>query len=792
MDSSRDARVFEFGGMRLDVAQRRLFGADGAAIDLPSRAFDLLLYMVERPGNLLDKSELMQAVWPKTVVEEGNLSQSIFVLRRALGDTAEDHRFIVTVAGRGYQFVAKVASLDEAMAQPVPSAAHRRWLLPFLLGLTAALAALFFWRRFGVQDFPPASSLRLADDRAIAVLPLTPATQDEASQSIAPIVTDLIRTRLAAIPGLLVIAESSVDSAIDGHPDDAQLARKLGVSYVIKGEVAGQENRLRMNVRLIDTQSGKPLWQASFDRPTTDLASLNEDIARRTSVSLDMTPEEASTRTSQFPIDIAAYRLYLEGKRLMATKRAPDADAAAAIFSRVTALDPNFARGYYAYGQALLMAVDLGARPMTKQLEARAAQALNRAIELNPALGEAWTQLGRIEDDPKHAERLYQKGLRLAPADDEGVLRYSDLLYILDRRGEAMALVEHARRYNPLSPVLRWREAQLLIGIRGDVPGHERLLREGIALEPNFATLLRDLAASRYLWSGEFADAARWQELAMIADPVTENGRGVGVSIYLDMADVDSAIRVLDLSRRPDEVHTRYAAAEIALYRRDVAGAARIARAATIARIGTREKLEALARNQRAYALFQELYYAYWFGANAIRDDAIATGRIDTALPLIEDMYTVYAGTSPMRNRGLVITYAHTLILAGQTQRGRALARALLTQLDAEEIGRPVHWFSAERAAVFALLGENERALDELAQSQRMNRFAGWWYTADRDPVFNAVRSDARFKALVAQAARHGAEQRAMLDAMRRQNSFPGRDAADFQPVAKQESHSAR
>ena len=76
MDSSRDARVFEFGGMRLDVAQRRLFDADGTPIDLPSRAFDLLLYMVERSGNLLDKSEMMQAVWPKTVVEEGNLPRA--------------------------------------------------------------------------------------------------------------------------------------------------------------------------------------------------------------------------------------------------------------------------------------------------------------------------------------------------------------------------------------------------------------------------------------------------------------------------------------------------------------------------------------------------------------------------------------------------------------------------------------------------------------------------------------------------------------------------------------------
>src|SRR4029079_17342675 len=98
--------IFEFAGFRLDGAQRRLFAPDGSPVELPSRAFDLLLYMAERPGELLEKSTLLKAIWPSTVVEEGNLSQSIFLLRRALGDPTTDHRFIATIAGRGYQFVA--------------------------------------------------------------------------------------------------------------------------------------------------------------------------------------------------------------------------------------------------------------------------------------------------------------------------------------------------------------------------------------------------------------------------------------------------------------------------------------------------------------------------------------------------------------------------------------------------------------------------------------------------------------------------------------------------------------
>ena len=107
MDNSTETQILEFGEFHLDAARRQLRGPDGV-IEVPSRAFDVLLYMVAHRGELLDKTRLLKAVWPTTVVEEGNLSQCIFALRRALGDTATEHRFIATMPGRGYQFVAQV------------------------------------------------------------------------------------------------------------------------------------------------------------------------------------------------------------------------------------------------------------------------------------------------------------------------------------------------------------------------------------------------------------------------------------------------------------------------------------------------------------------------------------------------------------------------------------------------------------------------------------------------------------------------------------------------------------
>ena len=128
MATPPEAQIFVFEGFQLDVARRKLTGPDGP-IEVPSRAFDVLLYMVVHAGDLLEKATILKAVWPTTVVEEGNLSQCIFALRRALGDTASEPRFIATVPGRGYQFVAQVRESAPEMAPPAAARPGSRRML---------------------------------------------------------------------------------------------------------------------------------------------------------------------------------------------------------------------------------------------------------------------------------------------------------------------------------------------------------------------------------------------------------------------------------------------------------------------------------------------------------------------------------------------------------------------------------------------------------------------------------------------------------------------------------------
>lgn len=156
MPASVEDKVYEFGEFRLDVAQCRLFRHDGVPLPLTSRAFDTLLFMLENRGELLDKDSLMNAVWPNTVVDENNLNQSISVIRKTLGEIPGDHRYIVTIPGRGYRFVAPVkevkASAPAQVGQaPMPAAGDDalipeavRWRFSQLVSLVtvAALAIM--------------------------------------------------------------------------------------------------------------------------------------------------------------------------------------------------------------------------------------------------------------------------------------------------------------------------------------------------------------------------------------------------------------------------------------------------------------------------------------------------------------------------------------------------------------------------------------------------------------------------------------------------------------------------
>jgi TolB-like protein/DNA-binding winged helix-turn-helix (wHTH) protein/tetratricopeptide (TPR) repeat protein len=349
MSAVSGAEVFAFEGFSLDPRLRRLFGPDGRSLPLSGRAFDTLLYLVEHPNQLIDKQALMKAVWPNMIVEENNLNQNILIVRRALGETPGEHRFIVTVPGRGFRFVPTVRRLEGAgefashtratskatEASPAPIGANangrepaardeatsstatatapaRRPRLAALALITAlAVAALLtgvyaLWReRSGASVTSArveAPSLSGAPENvartgaaafsppphSIAVLPFVNLSGDKEQEYFSDGLTEELLNSLAHIDGLQVAARTSSFSFRE-HPDIAHVAHNLNVGAVLEGSVRRSGHTVRVTAKLVNAGTGFHLWSKTYDRDLGDVLKLQTEIATAVATALEVT-----------------------------------------------------------------------------------------------------------------------------------------------------------------------------------------------------------------------------------------------------------------------------------------------------------------------------------------------------------------------------------------------------------------------------------------------------------------------------------------------------------------------
>ncbi|MBA2527165.1 MAG: winged helix-turn-helix domain-containing protein, partial [Pyrinomonadaceae bacterium] len=296
--------IYEFGDFRIDAAKRLLLKRDGERVPLTPKAFDTLLYLVEHSGTLLDKDELLRAVWADTIVEENNLNQHISTLRRVLGEKRDEHQYIVTVPGRGYRFIADVSTrtnVDEqnkveedqhaldvkhgeeltavAASQLEPHAVKQNrhvWigLLAGIVSVGLVVAALYFWR--ARSETASVSSIRTID-----VLPFKPLVAENRDEALEMGMADTLIARLSNSREIIVRPLSSV-RRYGGLEQDAQAAgRELGVESVLDGSLQRWGDRIRINARLVSVPDGASLWTGTFDEKFTDVFAVQDAISER-------------------------------------------------------------------------------------------------------------------------------------------------------------------------------------------------------------------------------------------------------------------------------------------------------------------------------------------------------------------------------------------------------------------------------------------------------------------------------------------------------------------------------
>jgi DNA-binding winged helix-turn-helix (wHTH) protein/TolB-like protein len=275
--NASEKRASCFGPFRYDWEQRLLF-RDGEMVPLAPKVVETLRVLLERHGAVVEKAELMRAVWPDTTVEEIGLARNISQLRKALGDESEAGRYIETLPKRGYRFVGEVVTEDGGPARAKVGAAWVRRVRGVVLagvGLCAVLAVVYW------QFYRPSRFLSAGDGIAnIAVIPFECLSPELDCGAFPHGLNDLLVADLAKTDGVHVLSPSTVRSYQRGRLSMPFMARLLGMDVMVDGTVQRAGERVRVTARLVDVHSAKLVWSDSYEYPAQQLAEAQALAAR--------------------------------------------------------------------------------------------------------------------------------------------------------------------------------------------------------------------------------------------------------------------------------------------------------------------------------------------------------------------------------------------------------------------------------------------------------------------------------------------------------------------------------
>jgi TolB-like protein/DNA-binding winged helix-turn-helix (wHTH) protein/Tfp pilus assembly protein PilF len=791
--ATRELGVYELSDLVIDVARQRVTRA-AAEIALPKLSFDLLLVLIRAAPAVVSNDDLMAQVWPGLVVSPETVSQRVKLLRDALGDDPRAPRYIAGLRGRGYRLIPEVRSIAEnsSYTPPQPSPAQSgsaespplrplevemtsqpraRARTRVILGVVTALA-LMGTATYAVFALRPQPAAPKADSvnvvglppRTVAVLPFQNLSSDPANKYLALGMAEMVLNRLASVSELVVIARASSFKAAEGSVDARETGKVLNARYLVEGGVQREGEKLRVTARLIDAQSGAQLQALHFDRALADVFSIQDEIAEKVAEKVaaaleaslsDTAAEKPGARSA----NLNAYLAYLQGRVLLAKYTVDGFEGAIEQFERAIALDPNFAAAYVGLADAQVSAAwRRGDGDISKMNEGplgeRAAALIDKALALDPSLGEAYLVRAHwIDTQEAQAEADYRKGLELDPSNGPGLTRFGEFLTFRDGRvDEARAMLDRALLIDPLSVRAYYMRSNLAA-----TPAEaEQMLLAALKVDPQFSLALKQLSLMRS-FQGKFAEGVMLAERAIAADPANQwsRQRQSAYSRYIELGDLAAARDVIAGSDAAG-----LAPFQVFLYLGDWRAA-----------------------GEAVYDIPERLRSAYhnWLAAEAVRDLALKTGDFARAIRFIESGGLGVAAPYELNpvNIYVAVPFAHLLREKGQrAESERVLDEALAWVNRKRDPTRDyMVWWPLRRlrADMLALQGNRDAAVVELAEALRSGERTDWWYTIERDPLWDSMRSDRRFQAIATEARAHAAAQRALLEEMRSKGEVPYR-----------------
>lgn len=520
--------AYRFGEFTLDGAER-LLSRGGTPVPLPARAFDSLLFLVENAGRLVTKNELLDAVWANAFVEESNLTVAISTLRRALGEDPADRKYIQTVSGRGYRFVASVEVIEAPRPRP---GEHEASISPEPITVSAATppaAAVpateisarsgrapglrFFWPALAVAALLFAviawavhqhtqNSFRI---RSLAILPIKGTEADDY------ILLGLTDSLIGEVGNSVAVRPmSSVFRYTAAPADPGTVGREQGADAVVLGSLHRAGNDTTVDLTLYRTSNGKALWSQSFTEKSADTQRLQQTMTRSLSAEIARFVEggKPAAAAPKPAVNEQAYQLYLRG-RYFWNRRTDDAlHHSIESYRQAIAIDPNYAPAYagLADSYALLASFSVeSGRAATP--DARSA-ALS-AIQLDPALAEPHASLGMIyfftDWDGPAAETEFERSISLNPNYATAHHWYALDLAAMGRFPEARYEIRRAQSLDPLSLIIGTNVGWIDY-LNHDYDGAIAAYRKVLELDPTFARALTRLGIAE-IRKGDYAAA---------------------------------------------------------------------------------------------------------------------------------------------------------------------------------------------------------------------------------------------------------------------------------------------
>jgi TolB-like protein/DNA-binding winged helix-turn-helix (wHTH) protein/Tfp pilus assembly protein PilF len=486
----------------------------GRRVRLQELPFRLLAMLLEKPGQLVTREELRARLWPQTFVDfDHGLNKAISKIRVALGDSADNPRFVETVAGRGYRFLADVTIVQDTIVQDKCSGAvgtdlvaredprhlrlvdvgvpakwsprPRAWML-YGTGFALAIAVALLWF---VNPWGRSSP----EIRSLAVLPLENLSGDASQDYFADGMTEELITDLGQISALRVISRTSVMTYKKSRTPLTDITRELRVDAVVEGSVLRSGDRVRITAQLIQAPLDKHIWAKSYEGDLRDTLSLQSSVARDIAEQIRATLDrrEKATLEKSKPVKPEAYEAYLKGRYFWNKRTSEGLKKAIEYFSQAIETDPTYAEAYSGLADAYALSGDweyglLAPRDAFPLARAAATEAL----ALDDSLGEAHTSLAFALDlygwEWEAAGKEYELAIKLSPSYATLHLWYAWHLMVIGRTNEGIVELRKAESLDPLSLIISADLADALC-IAHLYDESVQQSKKALELDPNFA-----------------------------------------------------------------------------------------------------------------------------------------------------------------------------------------------------------------------------------------------------------------------------------------------------------------